>query len=218
MKISFVKIALLLLVSIRFCNSFMTYHVPLDTFELWEFSEDCKYYKNKNKVDSYITDSISIYTSSKSKMYIYRDHFLGFLCDWGNIFECKKIYKEKNNILKLLSENGFLSGKMLLTEEYKPFKYINENGDTSISIPSKRSDSIKILNVVDVTDSLITSNKHFYKMFEIWATDNFNEDGWGGFSVFYLLLENYTNRKSVNLRDFIKDAEIKCFYYSHMQI
>jgi len=185
-------------------------------------NQNCKYPRQTGNLEIIKSDSLKLtnYKTGQTEMIIYRDQFLGFLTDYDKKEEANKVYNEIDRLLTTLFNNGLLTADLLIKAYCIDSKHIDYKGDTLDFTNSVRSKSVKILNIKKkkLPRNYKFKNKKYLASFEIWATFNPNEDGWGSFPMFDLILISDIKYSDSHTNEYFKNAKIKCLLYTNTQI
>jgi len=185
----------------------------------------CEFPKQTGKLEIIRNDSIkmTIYRTDDSEMFMYADHFIGFISDWDQKDEAQKIFFQLDSLVTLLFQNGLMTSDLLVQAFNVENKFINHKGDTIDFTNHVQTKVVKLLNIKrkDFSPNYFPKNfkgKKKFLLFEIWATFDIYESGWGSFPVFDLYLESEIEVTESNLTEYLEKAEIKCLLYIGIQI
>jgi len=194
---------------------------PKDTY--YPISKQiCVYPRQTGRLDIQKSDSLSFtkYKTDNTEMILYASHFAVFLTDWDSLREAKQIYIQLDSLISRLFKNGLLTSDLLIKSYCIESKYIDYKGDTLDWTNKLDTKSVKILNIQKkkLPKQYKFKDKKKIVAYEIWVTFNECEDGWGAFPMFDLILKSDIKYSDSELKEFLKNAEIKCLKYTATQI
>ena len=180
----------------------------------------CNYPKQAGKFEVVKNDSLKLttYKTDSSEMIMYAGHFVGFLTDWNNKSDAQKIYAHLDSLVTYLFQNGLLTSDLLLQAFNVETKVIDHKGDTLDWTSHVHTKMVKLLNIERKELPKDYKDKKGTILFEVWATFNPNESGWGSFPMFDLYIKADIEPTSTNLEEYFKRAVIKCLRYTATQI
>ena len=182
----------------------------------------CEYQRQNGKLEIIRNDSLMLtrYKTDSSEMVIYADHFRGFLTDWEKKDEANQIYSQLDSLISTLFLNGLLTSDLIIKSYCVESKYIDYKGDTLDWTNHLTTNTVKILNIQKMKLPKQYRFKHKKKIvaYEIWVTFNSNEDGWGSFPMFDLIIKSDIKFSDYKINEYLKNAEIKCLIYTATQI
>lgn len=182
--------------------------------------QDCSYPRQTGKLEVIRNDSMKMttYRTDSTEMIMYADNFVGFLVGWDSINSAKEVYYQLDSVVTLLFKNGLLTsdllGKAINVEE----KAIDYNGDTLDWTRHIQIQTVKLLNIEKKELPKKYKDKKGTVLFEIWATFDIYESGWGSFPMFDLYLKSGIELNDSNLKEYLSNATIKCLRYTGIQI
>ena len=194
---------------------------PKDTY--YSISKQiCEYPRQLGKLNIERNDSLRLtkYKSDSTEMIMYSSHFAGFLTDWDSTSQANQIYIQLDTLITQLFKNGLLTSDLLIKSYCIESKYIDYKGDTLDWTNHLDTKSVKILNIQKkkLPKQYKFKDKKKIVAFEIWVTFNPNEDGWGAFPMFDLILKSDMEYSDLDFKEYFKNADIKCLRYTATQI
>jgi len=180
----------------------------------------CNYPKQGSKLEVIRNDSLKLttYKTDSSEMIIYAGSFVGFLTDLNNKSEAQKIYFRLDSLITCLFQNGLLTSDLLIQAFNVETKVIDYKGDTLDWTSHVQTKTVKLLNIESKPLPKDYKDKKGTMLFEVWATFNPYESGWGSFPMFDLYLKADIEPNETNMQAYFKKAIIKCLRYTATQI
>lgn len=161
------------------------------------------------------TEKYNYYESDSVRFYISSCFLLGF--STNDVAESKQQFNDFVQLYGPLFAKGMITGA-LFKSVYNHWGggLILIDEDNKIIEPELFGYNGKAVKILHLTPRKTKSSKT--RGFEIWATTNKMESGWGGFPVFYLEVYNSKGTESQSLSDFVGGAEKSCLSYLYSQI
>lgn len=182
--------------------------------------QNCEHVNQSKTLEVLKDDSLRLttYRTDSTEMIIYRDHFVGFLTGWENKKGADSIYIKQDSLVNELFVNGLLTSDLLIEAFNIETKVINHKGDTLDWTSHIKSKTVKLLNIQKKEFPKNYKDRKNTIVYEIWATFNAHESGWGSFPMFDLYLVGNIKPTQQNFKEYLKTAKIKCLRYTATQI
>jgi len=192
---------------------------PKDSYYIIS-DQNCEFVNQSKTLEVIKVDSLNLttYKTDSTEMIIYANHFVGFLTGWENIKEADSIYIKQDSLINELFVNGLLTSDLLIEAFNIETKVIDHKGDTLDWTSNVNSKIVKFLNIQKKEFPKKYKDRKNTVVFEIWATFNPHESGWGSFAMFDLYLVGDINPTQENFKEYLKTAKIKCLKYTATHI
>ncbi|MCT8341275.1 hypothetical protein MG296_14530 [Flavobacteriaceae bacterium TK19130] len=180
-----------------------------------------RYSKSTQEISVVDKENYVYYELDSIRIYISYDFVIGFHSN--ERIESEKKYNELKGKYGQIFSSGLVTGKMFACESnedcsfYEPEIRVERDGKWIKEELKLYDYSGPVLKILDFQERIELSSEQ-NRVFEIWATSNKLESGWGGFSIYFLELTNESADPNMGLDKFLDDAELNCFRYAYTQI